>query len=35
MGKADAARRLMLEDGMREKDEAKDVVDLGDLDMDL
>ncbi|RDV07429.1 conjugal transfer protein TraD [Sphingorhabdus pulchriflava] len=35
MGKADAARRLMLEDGMRVKDEAKDVVDLGDLDMDL
>jgi type IV conjugative transfer system coupling protein TraD len=35
IGKADAARRLMLEDGMREKDEAKDVVDLGDLDMDL
>ncbi len=35
MGKADAARRLMLEDGMGEKDKAKDVVDLGDLDMDL
>ncbi len=34
-GKVDAARRLMLEDGMREKGEAKDVVDLGDLGMDL
>lgn len=34
-GKADAARRLMLEDGMRETHEEKDVVDLGDLDMDL
>ncbi|QGY80782.1 type IV secretion system DNA-binding domain-containing protein [Sphingorhabdus lacus] len=34
-GKADAARRLMLEDGMREREEAKHAVDLGDLDMDL